>query len=151
MGGEEINAAFSGKLAGLNATSQSIETLSHWCVFHRKRAKTLVPTWQQELRAAPPKRKLTFLYLANDVLQNSRKKGNEWIEACWPIMGWAVKHTLRNTGDEKTAKSCEKLVNVWQDRRIFGSRSLRDWLDVGDGRDRTGAHLPAARGLNHYK
>ena len=86
MGGEEINAAFSGKLAGLNATSQSIETLSHWCVFHRKRAKTLVPTWQQELRAAPPKRKLTFLYLANDVLQNSRKKGNEWIEACWPIM-----------------------------------------------------------------
>ena len=144
MGGEEINAAFSGKLAGLNATSQSIETLSHWCVFHRKRAKTLVPTWQQELRAAPPKRKLTFLYLANDVLQNSRKKGNEWIEACWPIMGWAVKHTLRNTGDEKTAKSCEKLVNVWQDRRIFGSRSLRDWLDVGDGRDRTGGDDAAA-------
>ena len=54
--------------------SQSIETLSHWCVFHRKRAKTLAPVWQRELRAAPGKRKLSFLYLANDVLQNSRKK-----------------------------------------------------------------------------
>jgi hypothetical protein len=33
----------------------------------------------------PPggKRKLNFLYLANDVMQNSRKKGVEWIDAFW--------------------------------------------------------------------
>jgi regulator of Ty1 transposition protein 103 len=37
-------------------------------VFHRKRAKALAPVWQKELRAAPGKRKLSFLYLANDVL-----------------------------------------------------------------------------------
>ena len=93
-------------------------------MFHRKRAKILAPTWQRELRAAPGKRKLGFLYLANDVMQNSRKKGNEWIEAMWPIMSWAVKHTLRHTGDDKVAKSCAKLVKVWTDRRIFGSRDL---------------------------
>ena len=100
-------------------------------MFHRKRAKILAPTWQRELRAAPGKRKLGFLYLANDVMQNSRKKGNEWIEAMWPIMSWAVKHTLRHTGDDKVAKSCAKLVKVWTDRRIFGSRDLEGWLDVG--------------------
>ena len=99
-------------------------------MFHRKRAKTLAPVWQKELRAAPGKRKLSFLYLANDVLQNSRKKGSEWIEALWPKMEWAVKHTLRATSDEKTAKSCAKLVKVWLDRRIFGSRSLEGWLDA---------------------
>ena len=117
------------------AFPQSIETLSHWCVFHRKRAKTLAPVWQKELRAAPGKRKLSFLYLANDVLQNSRKKGSEWIEALWPKMEWAVKHTLRATSDEKTAKSCAKLVKVWLDRRIFGSRSLEGWLDASAGDD----------------
>ena len=94
-------------------------------MFHRKRAKILAPTWQRELRAAPGKRKLGFLYLANDVMQNSRKKGNEWIEAMWPIMSWAVKHTLRHTGDDKVAKSCAKLVKVWTDRRIFGSEIWR--------------------------
>ena len=67
--------AFTNKLAGLNATVQSIETLSHWCVFMRKYAKALAPVWQQQMRAAPGKRKLNFLYLANDFLQNSRKKG----------------------------------------------------------------------------
>jgi regulator of Ty1 transposition protein 103 len=109
--------------------------LSHWCVFHRKRAKALAPVWQKELRAAPGKRKLSFLYLANDVLQNSRKKGSEWIEALWPKMEWAMKHTLRATSDEKTAKSCAKLVKVWLDRRIFGSRSLEGWLDASAGVD----------------
>eukprot|EP00227_Mantoniella_beaufortii_P018924 CAMPEP_0197598284 /NCGR_PEP_ID=MMETSP1326-20131121/29005_1 /TAXON_ID=1155430 /ORGANISM="Genus nov. species nov., Strain RCC2288" /LENGTH=107 /DNA_ID=CAMNT_0043165067 /DNA_START=173 /DNA_END=493 /DNA_ORIENTATION=+ len=102
---DQMAAAFTSKLAGLNATSQSIETLSHWCVFHRKRAKGLAPVWQAQLRAAPGKRKLNFLYLANDVMQNSRKKGMEWIDAFWPLMAWAVKHTLRNNGDEKVAKS----------------------------------------------
>ena len=109
--------------------------MSHWCVFHRKRAKALAPVWQKELRAAPGKRKLCFLYLANDVLQNSRKKGSEWIEALWPKMEWAMKHTLRATSDEKTAKSCAKLVKVWLDRRIFGSRSLEGWLDASTGDD----------------
>jgi len=130
--GDQMASAFVTKLAGLTSTSQSIETLSHWCVFHRKRAKILAPAWQRELRAAPPKRKLSFLYLANDVMQNSRKKGSEWIEALWPIMSWATRHTLRNTGDDKTQKSCAKLVKVWQDRKIFGSRSLDGWLDADD-------------------
>jgi regulator of Ty1 transposition protein 103 len=130
--GDQMASAFATKLAGLTSTSQSIETLSHWCVFHRKRAKILAPAWQRELRAAPPKRKLSFLYLANDVMQNSRKKGSEWIEALWPIMSWATRHTLRNTGDDKTQKSCAKLVKVWQDRKIFGSRSLDGWLDADD-------------------
>ena len=113
-------------------------------MFHRKRAKTLAPVWQKELRAAPGKRKLSFLYLANDVLQNSRKKGSEWIEALWPKMEWAVKHTLRATSDEKTAKSCAKLVKVWLDRRIFGSRSLEGWLDASAGDDAADATADAA-------
>tara|TARA_B110000977_G_scaffold200202_2_gene289876 strand:- start:8646 stop:9734 length:1089 start_codon:yes stop_codon:yes gene_type:complete len=104
-------------------------------VFHRKRAKALAPVWQKELRAAPGKRKLSFLYLANDVLQNSRKKGPEWIEALWPKMEWATKHTIKATSDEKTQKSCAKLVKVWLERRIFGSRSLEGWLDASGGDD----------------
>ena len=99
-------------------------------MFHRKRAKSLAPVWQKELRSAPGKRKLSFLYLANDVLQNSRKKGPEWIEALWPKMEWGMKHVIRGVSDTKTKESCAKLVKVWQERRIFGSRSLGGWLDT---------------------
>jgi regulator of Ty1 transposition protein 103 len=47
-------------------------------------------------------------------------------------MAWAVKHTLRNTGfDAKVGASCAKLVNVWEERKIFGSRTLDGWMDAG--------------------
>ena len=59
----------------------------------------------------------------------------EWIDAFWPIMGWSLKHTLRNTGDDKVARSCAKLVEVWQERKLFGSRSLDGWLDSSGADD----------------
>ena len=48
----DIAEAFKVKLTGLNASSQSIETLSHWCVFHRKKAKDLVKVFERELQGA---------------------------------------------------------------------------------------------------
>ena len=57
----DIAEAFKVKLTGLNASSQSIETLSHWCVFHRKKAKDLVKVFERELQGAAGKRKLVEL------------------------------------------------------------------------------------------
>lgn len=39
-----------GKLAELNSTQQSIQTLSLWLIHHRKHADTYVPIWNTELR-----------------------------------------------------------------------------------------------------
>jgi hypothetical protein len=36
-------------------------------------SQTIVKVWLKEMRAIPTNRKLTFLYLANDVVQNARK------------------------------------------------------------------------------
>ena len=35
--------------------------------------QTIVKVWHRELGTVPTSRKLTFLYLANDVVQNARK------------------------------------------------------------------------------
>lgn len=69
------------KLQDLNSTQQSVQTLSLWLIHHRKYAKTVTNTWLRELQqAAKPERKLTLMYLANDILQNSRKKGEEYLK-----------------------------------------------------------------------
>lgn len=69
------------KLQDLNNTQQSVQTLSLWLIHHRKYAKTVVNTWLRELQQAPkPERRLTLMYLANDILQNSRKKGDEYLK-----------------------------------------------------------------------
>lgn len=65
---------FRDKLGGLNSTQASIETLSNWCCFYRKQAPAVVTCWDAEYTRAPPPRRLVMLYLANDILQNSRRK-----------------------------------------------------------------------------
>lgn len=47
------------------------------------------------LPAAQVSRKLTFLYLANDVIQNSKKKGPEFTQDFAPIIVEAFKHVYR--------------------------------------------------------
>lgn len=98
------NQTLERKLVDLNNSQQSIQTLSLWLIHHRKHHKSIVQTWFSELKKgncllldanynhllmhhahsdgllskAKPSRRLTFMYLANDVIQNSRKKGPEF-------------------------------------------------------------------------
>ena len=44
------------------------------------------------ISAKPPK-KLTLLYLANDVVQNSKKKGPEFCRDFKTVLPYAYKHT----------------------------------------------------------
>lgn len=46
--------------------------------------------------AAQVPRKLTFLYLANDVIQNSKRKGPEFTQDFAPVIVDAFKHVYRS-------------------------------------------------------
>uniref|UniRef100_A0A8B9JQQ3 CID domain-containing protein n=1 Tax=Astyanax mexicanus TaxID=7994 RepID=A0A8B9JQQ3_ASTMX len=71
-------SALEKKLSELSNSQQSVQTLSLWIIHHRKHASPIVRVWHRELKKAKSSRKLTFLYLANDVIQNSKKKGPEF-------------------------------------------------------------------------
>ncbi|KAG0569393.1 hypothetical protein KC19_6G087500 [Ceratodon purpureus] len=131
--GAFTGATLAEKLNKLNPSQQSIETLSHWCIFHRKKAKEIVDTWASKFHAAPKEKRVPFLYLANDILQNSRRKGPEFVNAFWTVLP-AVLRDVLDTGDETVRNSAYRLVNIWEERRVFGSRgqSLREEL-LGKG------------------
>ncbi|CEF98755.1 ENTH/VHS [Ostreococcus tauri] len=127
--------AFARKLASLSTTQQSIETLSHWCVFHRRRARELARAWRDELERAPRERKLAFLYLASDVAQTSRKRGAEWTDAFKTILPGAVRHVLES-GESGSREKILRLTRVWGERRVFGGAEPESWVkDVVDGKD----------------
>ena len=46
-----------------------------------------------EMISAKPPKKLTLLYLANDVVQNSKKKGPEFCRDFKTVLPYAYKHT----------------------------------------------------------
>nr|ACN35877.1 unknown [Zea mays] len=82
------------KLSKLNSSQQSIETLSHWCVFHHRYCQQVVETWDCEFHAAPGERRVSLLYLANDIMQNSRKEGNGYITEFMRVIPAALNEVL---------------------------------------------------------
>lgn len=115
------------KLSKLNNSQQSIESLSRWCISHRKKAKQIVETWDKLFSSSQKEQCVSFLYLANDILQNSRRKGSEFVNEFWKVLPAALKHVYES-GDEYGKKAVARLVDIWEERKVFGSRgqSLKD-------------------------
>lgn len=128
---DEIVAAFHAKLASLNASAQSIETLSHWCVFHRKRARELAKAWATSMERAPRERTLAHLYLASDAAQRGKKKGGEWVEALVEYLPDACKRAAAEGGE--IGEKVRQLLGVWDERGVFPGASPKTWLDGASG------------------
>ncbi|KAF6137959.1 hypothetical protein GIB67_041832 [Kingdonia uniflora] len=132
------------KLAKLNNSQQSIETLSHWCIFHMNKAKQVVETWDRQYHCSPREQRLAFLYLANDILQNSRRKGSEFVAEFWKVLPDALNDVIEN-GDDFGRKTARRLVDIWDERKVFGSRGkvLKEEL-VGKNIENTGGNVKSS-------
>ncbi|MQM22219.1 hypothetical protein Taro_055269 [Colocasia esculenta] len=117
------------KLCKLNSSQQCIETLSHWCIFHIDKAEQVVQTWDRQFHSSQKEQKIPFLYLANDIIQNSRRKGNEFAIEFWKVLPAALKDVAEQ-GDERGKSVVSRLVGIWEERRVFGSRGqdLKDLM-----------------------
>ncbi|XP_071399347.1 regulation of nuclear pre-mRNA domain-containing protein 1B isoform X5 [Centroberyx affinis] len=111
-------SALEKKLSELSNSQQSVQTLSLWIIHHRKHSALIVKVWHRELKKAKSTRKLTFLYLANDVIQNSKKKGPEFTKDFESVLVDACSHVAREA-DESCKKHMERLLNIWKERSLY--------------------------------
>lgn len=117
-------ASLQKKFAELTNTQQSVQTLSLWLIHHRKNSKIIVSTWFKELtNHNKPERKLTLFYLANDILQNSRKKGPEYLKEYSSLMLDAIEDIAKYS-DEKIRFTVERILNIWKDRKIYPDEQI---------------------------
>ena len=54
---------------------------------------------------------ISFLYLANDILQNSRRKGSEFVNEFWKVLPAALRQVYDN-GDESGKRAATRLVST---------------------------------------
>ena len=73
------------------------------------KAKQVVETWARQFHSSPRDRRLAFLYLANDILQNSRRKGSEFVGEFWKVLPDALRDMIEN-GDEFGRNNAQRLV-----------------------------------------
>uniref|UniRef100_A0A3Q4BUW0 CID domain-containing protein n=1 Tax=Mola mola TaxID=94237 RepID=A0A3Q4BUW0_MOLML len=117
-------AALEKKLSELSNSQQSVQTLSLWLIHHRKHSRSIVSVWFNELKKAQVSRKLTFLYLANDVIQNSKKKGPEFTQDFAPVIVDAFKHVYSRDGEEGCKKQLGRVLSIWQERAVYENNLL---------------------------
>ncbi|KAK0080227.1 hypothetical protein PV326_008279, partial [Microctonus aethiopoides] len=113
------------KLMDLNPSQQSIQTLSLWLIHHRKHHGTIVKVWFREMCKAKNDRKLMYMYLANDVIQNSKKKGPEFGKEFGNFLPKAFEHM--KSFDEKTRERLNRLLTIWEERGVYDKTQISEF------------------------
>ena len=110
------------RLRSLSDNAELIQTIGHWIIFHRKRhAVKAVDIWYAELQRVPAERKPHFLFLANEVIQTSRRKGPEFLEAFAAVLPTAVHH-LYAQARPASHDVILRTINVWAQRQVYSPR-----------------------------
>uniref|UniRef100_A0A8C4VYB8 Regulation of nuclear pre-mRNA domain containing 1B n=1 Tax=Gopherus evgoodei TaxID=1825980 RepID=A0A8C4VYB8_9SAUR len=104
-------SALEKKLSELSNSQQSVQTLSLWLIHHRKHAGPIVSVWHRELRKAKSSRKLTFLYLGPEFTREFESVLVDAFSCC--------------QADEGCKKPLERLLNIWQERSVYGSEFIQ--------------------------
>uniref|UniRef100_A0A914N808 CID domain-containing protein n=1 Tax=Meloidogyne incognita TaxID=6306 RepID=A0A914N808_MELIC len=81
------------RLMKLTNTTHSIQTLSMWILHHQKKnADAILDTWLKEVRSiTDSERLLSLMNLANDVIQNARKKAPAFMNVFYEVLQPAVR------------------------------------------------------------
>ena len=117
--------SFKTKLEKLSESQQSIQTLSHWVQYHKKAVKESAAIWAKEVLRAIPERRLLYIYLANDIMQNSRRKGSEFVQEYGAQMQLVMPDSYVAM-PEKMREKLMRLLSIWEDRRVLQGSQIAE-------------------------
>lgn len=117
--------ALKAKLSTLNETQESIVSVSQWITFHRRFADRIASVWLTRLRDSPPPKRLVYIYLVNDIVQNAKaRKRTEFPNAFSPVIAEAVQQAYRSSGSDIQNK-IKRVLEVWKSRNVFEESILQ--------------------------
>ncbi|KAF9870829.1 duf618 domain protein [Colletotrichum karsti] len=107
------------KLSALNESHDSIATAAQWIMFHKRHADRTVQLWLQRLRDSSSTKRLSLVYLANEVTQQSKARHKEdFLVAFSPVIAEATALAYKGAPAEIQNK-LRRVIDVWKDRFIF--------------------------------
>lgn len=70
------------------------------------------------------------MYLANDVIQNSKKKGPEYGKQFGSVLRKAFEIMGGDSCGEKTQKSLQRLISIWEDRGVYSKEMIEEFKNA---------------------
>lgn len=107
-------------------------------------AGVAVVEWRNALHQARPDQHLPLLYVANEVLQNSkRNRGNKFLEAFSPVLGQSLIFLCQN--NPTVTEKVRRTVKIWGDRQVFSVRYVNELLQGMEPYRNSGSAPPPMR------
>lgn len=72
------------------------------------------------------------MYLANDVIQNSKKKGPEFGKEFGEVLVESFKHIVKTGINAKTKHSLHRILNIWQERGVYDATKIQKFKEAGE-------------------
>ncbi|MEQ2313295.1 Regulation of nuclear pre-mRNA domain-containing protein 2 [Ameca splendens] len=111
-----LEASLDRRFQGVSNTMESIQSLSAWCIENKKHHGLIVRYWMKWLKKSDHNHRLNLFYLANDVIQNCKRKNAI-------VFRSAFSDVLPNAAllirDGKVRKSVERIFSIWEERNVY--------------------------------
>ncbi|KAM9806073.1 regulation of nuclear pre-mRNA domain-containing protein 2-like isoform X2 [Syngnathus typhle] len=111
-----LEASLDRRFQGISNTMESIQSLSGWCIDNKKQSALVVRYWMKWLKKSDHNHRLNLFYLANDVIQNCKRKNAI-------VFRSAFADVLPNAAllikDAKVRKSVERILSIWEERGVY--------------------------------
>lgn len=117
------------KLEALQETQDSIVTISQWVLFHHRHSKEMTQIWADYILKLPSNnsaKKLSLLYLCNDVVQQARHKRKMDFIVDFSKVLPNVLNVIYNSLDPVIKNKVNRLINVWSERQIFSAPDIKN-------------------------
>ncbi|CBY18545.1 unnamed protein product [Oikopleura dioica] len=119
------------KVAAVTNTQASINKLSTWIIDNKNDASQVTEFWLSQLQKSDNDHRLTLLYVANDVIQNCRKRGSEFKDLS-EIWKEVMPRAFDYFAHDAIRSGVDKVLSVWESRSIMDAERvalLKEKLD----------------------
>ncbi|XP_072531693.1 regulation of nuclear pre-mRNA domain-containing protein 2a [Salminus brasiliensis] len=112
------------RFQGVTNTMESIQGLSTWCIENKKHHSIIVRHWIKWLRKSDSSHRLNLFYLANDVIQNCKRKNAIVYRTTFTdVLPEAIK-LVNAVKDSQVRKSVDRILSIWEERSVYSEELI---------------------------
>ncbi|XP_051928191.1 regulation of nuclear pre-mRNA domain-containing protein 2a [Hippocampus zosterae] len=124
--GASFEAVLDKKLLSVTNTMDSIQGLSAWCIEYKKYHGMIVRQWIKCLKKSATAHQLNLFYLANDVIQNCKRKNALVYRTAFADVLPEAFVLIKQEGDAKVVKSAQRILTIWQERSVYSDALIAE-------------------------
>uniref|UniRef100_A0A0N5AWJ7 CID domain-containing protein n=1 Tax=Syphacia muris TaxID=451379 RepID=A0A0N5AWJ7_9BILA len=119
------------RLRAVDQTSESIQTTSMWIMHHKDSIAEIVKVWIELFKTASDSLQIALFYVANDVCQKAKKRGDAAIllnafAPHWTSAISVVKSLSSSRENGGVIKAIERILDIFDERQVYSKSQLDD-------------------------